>query len=104
MTVDFRLTNLDPAEKAVGGYVHTLINIEGGNPPRLMIFPKQELKAGLPVNYRRGQAFLIQRFRPIRAGFDLTDTPQSPSSIRILVYEQSGKLVLNRAFEIGADS
>ena len=105
MTVDFRLINLAPPEKAVGGYVHTLIKIEDSNPPRLMIFPKQkQLESGLPVNYRRGQPFLIHRFRPIKAGFDLTSIPQPPSSIRVLVYGQSGKLLLSKVFAVSEDS
>lgn len=103
LMVDFKLVNLDSGEKAVGGYVHTIANIEVSAPLQQLSYPVEKLKEGMPVNYRRGQPFLIQRFRPMKARFDLTNTAQPPSSIRFIVYDQSGKLMLEKAFEVKDD-
>lgn len=103
LTVDFKLFNLGSEENAAGGYVHTIAKIEESDPPQKLSYPIGKLKEGRPVNYRRGQPFLIQRFRPMKAKFDLTNTSHPPSSIHFIVYDQSGKLLLEKAFEVKDD-
>ncbi len=103
LMLGFKLTNLDSENNAVGGYVHTLAKIEEGDPPQRLSYPVQKLQGGKPVNYRRGQPFLIQRFKPMTARFDLTQSAHPPSSIVFLVYDQSGKLILDEAFEVKDD-
>lgn len=104
LTLNFRLVNLDSGENAVGGYVHAIAKIEESDPPQSVSYPVEKLKEGIPVNYRRGQPFLIQRFKPMKARFDLSNTTHPPSSILFLVYDQSGKLMLDKAFEVKDDS
>jgi hypothetical protein len=52
------------------------------------------------VNFRRGQLFLIQRFKPVHGRFYLTSTSEPPTALRVLVYDQSGLLILEREFEV----
>lgn len=97
--VEFRLVNTQQGEEAVGGYVHIIARAEGDN-PKLWTFPYERLVNGLPENYRRGQLFLIKWFKPVQGRFDLPPHSDPPSSIKILVYDQSGILILEDEFEV----
>lgn len=100
MTVNFKLVNLNPGENAVGGYIHIIATGKGSQPPQEWSYPSEKIEKGLPVNYRRGLLFLIQRFKPIQGRFNLETSSSLPSIIRILVYDQAGSMILNRTFEV----
>jgi hypothetical protein len=100
MTVNFKLVNLNPGENAVGGYVHIIARNMRSRPPLEWSYPDEELKKGVPTNYRRGKPFLIQRFKPMNAKFMAGTISEMPSAIRVLVYDQSGVLVLEKEFEV----
>jgi len=99
--VTFKLLNLFKDERAVSGYVHTLALEKNADPPRIRTFPSVGLQDGVPVNYKRGQLFLIKRFRTIHAEYPLEAKTESPSSIVVLVYDRSGTLLLRKEFEVG---
>ncbi|MFC1580395.1 hypothetical protein ACFL4N_05720 [Thermodesulfobacteriota bacterium] len=98
MRVSFKLVNALPAGKPVGGYYHMIAKGDSPNPPENWIYPQQELENGLPVNFKRGRVFLIQRFKPISWGFDIS--AGFPNAIMVLVYDQSGDLILKKSFEV----
>jgi len=104
ITVNFRVVNLHPTENPVGGYIHIIAKGKAGRGTPELTFPYEELRNGIPVNYRRGQLFLIQRFKPIQGRFDLVPNSQPPSVIKVLVYDQAGELILEREFEFDNDS
>jgi hypothetical protein len=100
MNVEFRLVNVSPGETAVGGYIHLIAMGDDPNPPPEWTFPKVQLEKGIPVNYRRGQLFLIQRFKPVHGRFFLKPQSEPPKALKVLVYDQSGLLILEREFEV----
>ena len=100
MSVEFKLINKNPGETAVGGYIHLIAMGNDPNPPPEWTFPRVELEEGIPVNFRRGQLFLIQRFKPVQGNFYLTPNTESPTALKVLVYDQSGLLILEREFEV----
>ena len=100
MRVSFKLVNTLPAGEAVGGYYHMIARGDSSNSPEDWIYPQQELENGLPVNFKRGKVFLIQRFKPIYWGFDISAGSNTPSAIMVLVYDQSGDLILRKSFEV----
>jgi hypothetical protein len=100
MSVEFKLVNMNPGETAVGGYIHLIAIGSDPNPPPEWTFPRVQLEEGIPVNFRRGQLFLIQRFKPVHGRFYLTSTSEPPTALRVLVYDQSGLLILEREFEV----
>ena len=69
MNVEFKLVNMNPGETAVGGYIHLIAMGNDPNPPPEWTFPRVQLEDGIPVNFRRGQLFLIQRFKPVHGRF-----------------------------------
>ncbi len=100
MSVEFKLINKNPGETAVGGYIHLIAIGNDPNPPPEWTFPRVQLEEGIPVNFRRGQLFLIQRFKPVHGRFYLTPNSESPTALKVLVYDQSGLLILEREFEV----
>lgn len=100
MTVDFKLVNMNPGESAVGGYIHMIALGNNPNPPPEWTFPRVWLQEGVPANFRRGQLFLIQRFKPVHGKFDFAPNSEPPTALKVLVYDQSGVLILQREFEV----
>jgi hypothetical protein len=104
LEIEFRLVNTQQGEEAVGGYVHIIAKQGEGDNPQLRTFPYEKLVNGLPENYRRGQLFLIKWFKPVQGRFDLGPGSDLPSSIRVLVYDRSGVLLLEDEFEVQHES
>jgi uncharacterized coiled-coil protein SlyX len=104
LTVNFRVVNLRELDNPIGGYIHMIAVGKDGYSPSAWTFPNEELKDGLPVDFRRGQLFLIQRYKPIDGNFYLPTTSDPPSSIKVLVYNQTGILLLEKEFEVSDDS
>jgi hypothetical protein len=100
MNVEFKLINMNPGETAVGGYIHLIAMGNDPNPPPEWTFPRVQLEEGIPVNFRRGQLFLIQRFKPVHGRFFLAPNSEPPKALKVLVYDQSGLLILEREFEV----
>jgi hypothetical protein len=101
LTISFKLVNLDPENAGVEGYVH-VIGKGKETPPRSdWTFPQQKLVNGLPENFRRGQVFLIRKFKPIQGKLNVGSGPEAPTIVDVLVYDQSGAIVLQKEFGIG---
>jgi len=104
VTVSFALVNVHWDRMPVSGYVHIIATNKASDPPQLWAFPKVALRNGIPINYRGGQAFKIKRFKTVRGRYFLNTTSEFPSSLKVLVYSQSGNLVLEREFQVNKAS
>jgi len=102
--VSFRLVNAKPGEEAVGGYVHIMLLNDHRNIPADWTHPREEQRDGFPFNYKRGLPFYIERFKPYRHDFTLTPGQSDPTMARVLVYNQTGSITLDRQFDITNDS
>jgi hypothetical protein len=104
VNVDFKLVNIDPGNAAVGGYIHiTMIGDLPTTPPEWS-YPTSEFKNGVPINFRRGLPFIIERFKPYNHQFPLTPGRTRPTGVRIVVYNQSGTIILDKEFDLNDDS
>jgi len=95
LMVSFNLVNMRGAESPLSGYVHIIAMDEQTDPPRVWTYPEVAVRNGVPENYKEGQLFSIKNFKTIRGKYALKES-QSPSSIKALVYNESGKLILNK--------
>lgn len=100
LKVAFRLKNEGENQGPLRGYVYMIAMDERSDPPHLQPYPKVELRNGIPVDYKRGQAFSIKRFKTIRGEYSLKAKTEGPSAIRVLVYDTSGKLIMDRGFGV----
>ena len=103
LTVNFKVVNLRELDNPIGGYIHMIAIGKDGFSPSAWTFPNEELRDGLPVDFRRGQLFLIQRYKPIEGNFYLSENADPPSEVKVLVYNQTGKLLLEKGFEVSDD-
>lgn len=101
LNVTFKLVNVNPGNAGVGGYVHIFGKGEQTPPRSDWTFPQEKLVNGLPENFRRGQVFLIKRFKPVQGKLNVGSGSDAPTILEILVYDQSGEIVLQKEFEIG---
>ena len=104
MKVNFRVVNLRELDNPIGGYIHLIAVGKDGYSPSAWTFPHEQLRDGVPVDFRRGQLFLIQRFKPIEGKFYISSSEYPPSSVKVLVYNQTGTLLLEREFEVSDGS
>ncbi len=104
MKVNFRVVNLRELDNPIGGYIHLIAVGKDGHSPSAWTFPKEQLRDGIPVDFRRGQLFLIQRFKPIEGRFYLSSFSDPPSAVKVLVYNQTGILLLEKEFEVSDGS
>jgi hypothetical protein len=100
LTVKFKLTKVTPGETPISGYIHLIAEDADSEPPRRWIYPHEALENGIPSNYRHGLSFRIQRFRPVSVKFELDPYRDTPSTVRVLVYDQLGAQLLEREFKI----
>jgi hypothetical protein len=104
LTVNFRVVNLRELDNPIGGYIHMIAVGKDGYSPSAWTFPNEELRDGVPTDFRRGQLFLIQRYKPIEGNFYLSANADPPSAVKVLVYNQTGILLLEKEFEVSNDS
>ena len=100
MLVSFRLVHMQPGDSSVGGYLHILVRGNQSDPPKEWAYPQGKVVNGFPENYGNGLVFTIQRFKPIQGRFNLGRSLESPSSVRVLIYDQSGAIILQKDFEV----
>lgn len=98
--VNFRIVNKEPDEEPIGGYIFFLASIRDSDQSKVWVYPSSPLRDGLPAEYRRGQRFLIQRFRSISAKFTLGISTDKPLILEILVYDTDGELILKKVVEV----
>jgi len=102
VAIDFRLSKTTEGNAPIRGYVHVL-SMDGNNSlSTSWNESKISFKNGIPSNFRDGQSFNIQRFKncDYEIKYDPSMGDKAPSSVRILVYDYSGKLILNRTFDV----
>jgi hypothetical protein len=104
MSVKFKLVNIKPGDEAVNGYIHILAMGEGADPPPERTYPQVKVQDGFPINFRRGQIFLIQRFKPYSITFDLLPNSETPIAVKVLAYNRAGELILEKEFEVTDES
>ena len=100
LEVGFRVVNLTPDDTTVGGYVHLAAKGEEGQTRLDWTYPQVRRVDGFPENFRRGQMFLIQRFKPMEGWLPIGSDPDAPTEIEILVYDQAGGILLQKEYPI----
>jgi len=96
LTVFFKLAKTAGDAIPLRGYLHMIIVDKNVEPPQVRTFPHEVLKDGIPMNFKRGQLFVIKHFRVVRGKFFLGGTKQSPDAVRVFVYDKEGVLLLDK--------
>lgn len=100
LNLDFKLVNNKSEENAIEGYIHIIAADKNYDYPPVWN-SRNNIQNGMPENYRRGGLpFFIQRFKPYHRQFNMNSESEFPSLIKILVYDQSGKLMLEKEYKV----
>jgi len=99
INVDFRIINKQVNEEPIGGYIFVLVRAKDSDNSEVWVYPNSPLKDGLPVNYRNGQRFFIQRFKSISSKYTLSKSINRALIFEIFVYDRNGKLILRKIVE-----
>jgi len=100
LSVKFRLVKILPDRNQLKGYLFMIAANNETDPPQLWTHPRAALKNGEPINYKRGQFFKVRNYRIIRGKYFLEPETETPSLLKILVYDESGKLIFKKEFSI----
>jgi hypothetical protein len=100
INVTFRIVNRQSNKEPIGGYIFVLASVKDSDQSEVWVYPSSPLKDGLPVNYRKGLRFLIQRFKTIRSQYTLSRSINEPIVLSILVYNRDGLLILKKVVEV----
>jgi hypothetical protein len=100
MSINLKVVNVQAGEGAVGGYIHLIAYDRKGQPSKEWPYPQQKLEKGMPVNYRKGQVFLINKYKQLHVRLNLGNASESPTGIKVLVYDQAGEIALQKEMEV----
>jgi len=100
LDVHFKVINLHQDEAVISGYIHVIAIDSKSDPPKLWPYPKTTLQNGIPVNYKKGESFAINRFKIIEGKYSSESKADGPSLIRVLVYDKLGNLSLQKEFRV----
>lgn len=100
MEVSFQVANKrEPSDQAMG-YVSVVARGKRGEKPWIEAWPPQRLTPlGRPLNYRRGTPFSVQRYRSMKASFDVND--KKFKRMEFVVFSRQGDLLLVHTINIG---
>jgi hypothetical protein len=99
LSVVFNLTNVNKNKGPLSGYVHMLAFFGDSASTRVQTYPGVKVKDGVPVWYKAGYFFRIARFMPVKGEFNLVSDKETPSTIKVLVYDKSGELIFEKEYE-----
>jgi hypothetical protein len=100
LNLDFKLVINKSDENPIEGYIHIIAADKNNRYPSVWNNRRDELKNGMPVYFRRGKLFIIQRFRLYHYEFDMNTESEFPSLIKMLIYDKSGKLILEKELKV----
>jgi hypothetical protein len=102
LNIKLKIINLNANDNSVvDGYLHLIGLDRQTDPSRAWTYPYGKVFNELPENFRRGQRFGIQRFRDMEGSFTIPPGTDYPTTIKVLIYNTQGVLLLNKEYEIG---
>ncbi len=103
LSVNFKLARSGSGRLPIRGRIFVIAVDRSTDPPLLWPSPKADFENGTPVNPNKGQAYKIRNFRRIRVRWSFASAEKMPSELRILVYDQSGGLLLREDYRLEKD-
>jgi hypothetical protein len=102
LNITLKLVNLNAQDNAtMDGYLHLIGLNRQSDPSRTWTYPYVKVVNELPENFRRGQRFGIQRFREMQGSLSIPADSDFPTTIKVLIYNTQGVLLVNKEYEIG---
>jgi hypothetical protein len=100
LLVEYKLENNLADKGPAEGYIHIIVQDKNGEFPPEWNKASNSLKNGMPLNYKNGQEFSIQRFKTYQRQYKMLSDFELPSLIRILVYDRTGQKILEKEIPV----
>jgi len=100
LLVEYKLANNLADKGPAEGYIHIIVLDKNGEFPPEWNKASNRLKDGIPLDYKNGQEFSIQRFKTYQRQYKMLSDFELPSLIRILVYDRSGQKILEKEIPV----
>ncbi len=101
LTVEFRITNIDPDVEKAEGHVILVLRPDGdGSIGGGLALPPATLIGGRPTGNEKGQAFSITNFKRIRFTAGAETRPERFKTATVFVFNDKGKLLMEEDFPI----
>jgi hypothetical protein len=99
LTVTFNIINTQE-DTPISGHVFVLAHLKGSDHDETLVYPSCPLNNGFPVDFQRGQRFVIKRFKTIKSKYALTSPLNEPLIVKILVYDDQGTVIFTKTVEV----
>lgn len=100
LTVQFKIVNTTLPAQPVSGHTFVILKPDNAKEEKWTVLPSVALIAGKPSLIKRGQAFLISRFRNVKFKVkDQTDSTRFKKAT-VMIYSPEGKLLLEKNFPL----
>jgi hypothetical protein len=100
INVRFKLVNTQSDGQPIGGYIFVIVSLTESGKTERWVYPSSPLKDGVPENYRKGRRFFIHRFTTIDGKYKIGKTTDKPLTLKILVYNRDGDIILTKISEL----
>jgi cell division protein FtsB len=102
LNITLKIVKLNTSDNTMlNGYMYLIGLNRQTTPPRTWTYPYVKVVDELPENFSRGQRFGIQRFREIQCSLSISPGSPFPTTIKVLIYNAQGLLLINKEYEIG---
>ncbi len=93
------LTKSEQDGEVLRGFIAVLLE-DLSKPGEYLTQPPMTLREGRPITPQAGESFAIRRFKPLRYRFEPPEDFRI-GTVRFVVYDRAGALLLDRVFEVG---
>jgi len=100
LKVQFKIVNTSPDSRPVSGHAFVILKPDDVKQEKWTILPSVALISGKPSLIKRGQAFLIARFRNVEFKARGQTDPNRFKKASVVIYSTEGELLLEKDFPI----
>ena len=101
--IQFKIKNIDTQSQPVSGYTFVLLKDDSNDWKNWVIFPEVDMVSGKPKRFKSGRHFSISRFKTVTLDTQGRIPPERIKMATVIVYDRSGKLMLEKNFSIDED-
>ena len=100
LKVQFNIVNTSPDSQPVSGHAFVLLKPDDVQQKKWTVLPSVALISGKPSLIKRGQAFLIARFRNVKFKAQGQTDPNLFKKATVVIYSTDGDLLLEKDFPV----
>lgn len=102
VVVRFNVKNTTQDSTEISGRIFCVLKPKDAIPDKWVVIPKSSIvKSGVPGPYKKGHYFSISNFKPFKFTINTPIPPHDFSEVSVFIFDETEKVLLKTAFEIG---